>query len=243
MSNPRLDASLVARHQSWIELLRPVFFCLVLMSLSRFITYWAISEDFTGVDEMNIIAAFVTGVRFDALVWGFFLIPVVLLSQLSIFVPRTWTQLVGLIRFYLMCVWTLVAAALLVDEFFFAFHHRHWTWTDLQAGDFSFLTEASQRWGGLTLSLLLAIRVLVGIGGVRGFFQWQASSEMESGSLSWDKRLGLWVWPLLLVALAARGTVTAHHLGMEHSEVSAHPWVNQLSLNVVWAFDKTVDQP
>jgi hypothetical protein len=44
--------------------------------------------------------------------------------------------------------------------------------------------------------------------------------------------------PLLLIVLAARGTVEAHHLALEHSEVSNNKALNEMGLNAVWCFDK-----
>ena len=44
--------------------------------------------------------------------------------------------------------------------------------------------------------------------------------------------------PIFITALAARGTVSAHHLGMEHAEVSQVQSLNQLALSPLWAFDK-----
>jgi hypothetical protein len=47
-----------------------------------------------------------------------------------------------------------------------------------------------------------------------------------------------YVIPVLLVAGAARGTWTAHHLEKADSEISAWENVNELALNAVWAWDK-----
>ena len=44
--------------------------------------------------------------------------------------------------------------------------------------------------------------------------------------------------PLILIVLAARGTVTPHHLALEHSEVSNSKELNEMALNAVWCFDK-----
>ncbi len=46
------------------------------------------------------------------------------------------------------------------------------------------------------------------------------------------------VIPLIVVILAARGTVEPHHLALEHSEVSNSKPINEMALNAVWCFDK-----
>ena len=44
--------------------------------------------------------------------------------------------------------------------------------------------------------------------------------------------------PLILIFLAARGSVMPHHLALEHSQVSANKELNEMALNAVWCFDK-----
>ncbi|MNT91983.1 hypothetical protein D3C72_2331740 [compost metagenome] len=46
------------------------------------------------------------------------------------------------------------------------------------------------------------------------------------------------IFPFVLIVLAARGTVEAHHLGMEHSVVSSVSSINEMALNPLWCFDK-----
>ncbi|MBC7372131.1 MAG: hypothetical protein H7326_11225, partial [Bdellovibrionaceae bacterium] len=56
-------------------------------------------------------------------------------------------------------------------------------------------------------------------------------------NLARDVFMGL-ILPIFIVALATRGTITAHHLGFEHAEVSQIQGLNQLALSPLWAFDK-----
>lgn len=55
---------------------------------------------------------------------------------------------------------------------------------------------------------------------------------------SWAKRVFHQVGPALLLGLLARGTLTAHHLGLEQSELSRSPIANELALNGIWTLDK-----
>lgn len=44
--------------------------------------------------------------------------------------------------------------------------------------------------------------------------------------------------PAVLIALAARGTISAHHLRYEDSQVSFTEAINEMALNAPWCFDK-----
>ncbi|MGZ3774805.1 MAG: hypothetical protein ACXVCY_13345 [Pseudobdellovibrionaceae bacterium] len=93
----------------------------------------------------------------------------------------------------------------------------------------------NQAWIFTVVTVLLFSLGYMLIKGLK-FGQWKDEFSPRYGSkleITW--RI---VLPLLLIALAARGTVEPHHLALEHSEVSNNKAINEMALNAVWCFDK-----
>jgi hypothetical protein len=139
---------------------------------------------------------------------------------------------------------TLVIHVLgLFDMMFFAANGHRWTYFDWQESGLLFLGKIASAWGGLFTFGVTALFLLLWI--FRCIFtlyklQPQATplEETKFGKSKAALLVTGFLLPLFVVALAARGTWTAHHINIEHAEVSQIQALNQMTLSPVWAFDK-----
>lgn len=221
------------------------------MTLNRFLLYRTGIRWFEGVSNSEVLTAFFMGLRFDLLVLGFVMLPVVPFSFLLRW-PRSpgGVALVGL-RWYLGFAWTVIVLLGVIGHLFFVLKGRQFTWWDMgflseqQPLIFGFLMSTS----GILVSLIALCELSIGW---RELGRWtsrvrRAREALEGDSVSvkvsWGETALRTLGPWLLVGLAARGTVTPHHLEKQHSDVSSSPALNQLVLNPVWSFDKKPDAP
>lgn len=238
-SKPSIDDSLRTANQLFFALFRPLGTCLVMMTLVRFLFYWDCHRHFLGAETGDIVWAFLTGIRFDLLILGYFMIPVTLLL-LACGWLRTWPRKVTwVVRGWLAIAWTAFVGLSSVDLVFFATHARHISIVDGFAA-WQVLGENWPAWGKQTAFLTGGILLCAWIIGARAVLSepFPAFSANGLTERAWRRVLRT-LGPVFLVALAARGTVTAHHLEKQHSEISSVASVNQLAVNSLWAFDKT----
>jgi hypothetical protein len=190
---------------------------------------------------LEILHSFGAGIRFDILIFGFLLIPIyfVLLIQA---VAEKWPNWIFTIyKVYFAAMWVIICLLSYVDFFHYAHHGRrmrfaeysNWTpqltWEQMQS------LQTNQ---ALFFTISAVILTALGCMLIRGlqFGQWKDEYSPQKGSrIELALRI---VLPLLLIVLAARGTVEAHHLALEHSQVSDNSALNEMALNAVWCFDK-----
>jgi RsiW-degrading membrane proteinase PrsW (M82 family) len=111
-------------------------------------------------------------------------------------------------------------------------------WQDHLAFDyFQILVNSFQSLSTETLLMSLAIWLCVILITGRALLNDQKHSLWESAQ-KWPQSLK-WLFPIFVVGLMARGTVTAHHLEFLHSEVSASAKLNEIVLNAAWTLDKS----
>ncbi|MEN0059660.1 MAG: hypothetical protein AAGB31_12545 [Bdellovibrio sp.] len=227
-----------------------VFMKLGLLSLTLvlFMTFFRMNLYFLSVfhatpdvDVTEVFHSFLAGVRFDLLILGFVMIPVSLILLLQAFTERWPSWMFVIYRGYFMLVWFLICVLTFIDFFHFVrtgmrmrfTDYMMWTpdaWMDSLHG-----LQRNQIWIFSVITILLFNLGYMLIKGLR-FGEWKDEFSPNTGSrLEMGLRI---VIPLMLVALAARGTVTAHHLAWEHSDVSGNKAVNEMALNAVWCFDK-----
>ncbi len=206
----------------WMSLLRVLFF------------YFILAEQFDF--SINLIEAFFVGIRFDILVLGFFWIPVFVLTLLwslfqeaeKIFVP---------LKIYWVLLVLLILDLSWVDLFWFAsrgdrLNHELFQvnpWVALSTGwlilgaKVSWLVTIVMTVSGLMLTVLIF------------------KAKMQTVALPSHSKLqitGKLFLVFLMIALAARGTWTPHHLNIEHAQVSDNSLINKIPLNPVWNLDK-----
>jgi hypothetical protein len=219
------------------------------MSLNRFLLYRISLPWFEGATWEELALVFGMGLRFDLLVLGFLAMPLVVLS---IFLRRM-DRLGDLaLRGLVACwgtLWTLVVLATVVSHGFFSATGRQLTFLDLGSPAWKgaelvgFFGSAS----GVLLVAIAACEISIGwrewgrVGGRIQSDREALRAESPEPGEGWRAVVPRLLGPLLLAGLAARGTVTPHHLEKQHSLVSSNPALNQLVLNAVWSFDKKPD--
>lgn len=230
MSNSSLilDDSLKTGRLIFFAMLRPLATLLVLMSFLRFLFYWKAQHLFVDVSMDEFLRAFAMGVRFDLLVLGFLMIPAVIWI-LAMSWLKAWSKIVRLVlKIYGIIFWTFIVGISFYDLRFFAQSGRHITVFDGGVSPFST--------GGIFDLLVLLMILLAGVGSFL-VLKWpeDVRENVEEPVL---RRIVTTLVPIILVAFASRGTVTAHHLERAHSEVSERPVVNELVVNSPWAYSK-----
>jgi hypothetical protein len=219
------------------------------MTLQRLVLYLVVVRHWLfGAESPEVIQSFAVGIRFDLCVLGFMNIPVLFLMWwvCSNMMTKTDNKVFVFIRRWSLWIYfgvtTLVIHLLaMLDLMYFASNGHRWTYYDWEKSGLDFFFTTVQRWGALFTGGIIAFFLLLWV--FRSLFvlfriqMHTTDSASEKKSLAIEVLRGI-VAPVFLVALAARGTLTAHHLGMEHSEVSHVQALNELALSPVWAFDK-----
>ncbi len=169
-----------------------------------------------------------TGVRFDLLTLAFLSLPFLILcfmvklfnlslSTLAIG-SRVWLVLVWLLL--LSLCWINLKSVLLNNEFL----QSDFNWQLLFLKEFWFTSYPFSFWFGSFISILIFL----------------FSLKIKVKILTLPSYLSLAVLTIF-VFLAARGTVTPHHLFTEHTRVTPSSCYNQLTVNPLWSLDKKLD--
>lgn len=220
------------------------------MTLQRMVLFLVVVRHWLfGADGLTVAMSFINGARFDLCVLGFINIPVLFIvwGISTDFMVNTSNRFMQFLRRWILWIYlgvtTLTIHALgLLDMMFFAANNHRWTYYDWQASGFSFIEKVFNAWGALFTFGVVALFLMLWI--FRCLFtlyKVQLHSVAAKGST--QKSLmalvvtGILI-PFIVTALAARGTWTAHHINMEHSQISAIHALNQMTLSPVWAFDK-----
>lgn len=190
---------------------------------------------------VEVAQSFLTGFRFDLLVFGFLFIPLYFLILFQTFLEK-WPQwMFFLYKSYFVVAWFLICSLSFVDYFHFARHGSRMRFEDYLNWNPDVLAAQAQSLQPNQVWIFLVISVLLFVLGFMltkslNFGDWKD----EYSPLGGGKVEILWrvVVPVLLIALAARGTIEPHHLAFEHSQVSSFSPINEMSLNAVWCFDK-----
>jgi hypothetical protein len=221
------------------------------MSLQRLVLFLVVVRHWIfGADGLTVATSFINGARFDLCILGFINIPVLFITWAisTDLMVNTPNKAVQFLRKWILWVYlgvtTLAIHALgLLDMMFFAVNSHRWTYYDWQETGFSFFAKVASAWGGFFTFGVISLFVILWI--VRGIFtlyKLQLNITPLKNSKFEKSKAILWamgfVLPLFVVALSARGTWTAHHLNIEHAEVSQIQALNQMTLSPVWAFDK-----
>lgn len=227
-----------------------VFFKLGVLSLAMvfFMTLFRVNLYFLSVFHaaadvgfLEILSSFVAGFRFDLLIFGFLFIPLYFFIISQAFSER-WPRFMFIAyKVYFVVAWFLICLSTYMDFFYFARQGRRMRFADYTSWTPETLSEQfnslapNQAWIFTAITIMLFTLGYMLIKGLK-FGQWKDEFSPRYGSkfeVVWRVLL-----PLVLIALAARGTVEPHHLALEHSEVSNNKAINEMALNAVWCFDK-----
>lgn len=215
---------------------------LLFMSLFRMNLYFlSVFHATPNAVFVEVFQSFIVGVRFDLLILGFLFVPIYFLVLGQAFSEAWPTAWFWFYKIYFALAWVMICALTFVDFFFFAQFGQRMRFNDYQALNVDVVIEQINRLPqsqGLVFCVITGLLLLLGLMLVKSiqFGNWKDEFSPHPGTkfeITW--RL---VLPLILIALAARGTVEAHHLALEHSEVSTIKSINEMALNAVWCFDK-----
>lgn len=215
---------------------------IIFMTLFRLNLYFlSVFHATPKVSLVEVLQSFLAGFRFDLLIFGFLFIPiyfVILIQTISEKWPRS---MFVVYKVYFTVVWFLICAMTFVDYFYFALHgarmrfNEYLEWTPQVLMSQAQGMPSNQVWIFSVITVMLFSLGYMLIKGLR-FGEWKDEYSPHGGSkLEIVLRLAL---PLIVIVLAARGTVEPHHLALEHSEVSDNKAINEMALNAVWCFDK-----
>lgn len=215
---------------------------LVFMSLFRLNLYFlSVFHATPNADFTEVVHAFGAGLRFDLLILGFVLMPVVVLTTLQAFLESWPKGMFTFYRLYLGFAWTVICLLTFIDFYHFTNVGTRMRFADYMSWNFETLFDQAQRilpnqsviFAVITL-LLLALGLMMVI--ALRFGEWKDEFSPRKGS-KFEILIRL-ILPYAFVILAARGTVEPHHLALEHSMVSSVPSINEMALNALWCFDK-----
>jgi len=175
----------------------------------------------------DLFLSLFTGIRFDLLILGFIWIPLIVgIWILPILVSARGTF--WLAKIYLMGTSIVILYDSMIDfAWFQIFSHRLKGELSMPISDLLKQAASAHSWAwlmGVYLLMALPCSWLI-LKIIQRKLKTQKKSE--NPFLVIAKILA----SILLVALAARGTLTPHHLAKEHSEISTQPLLNNLALN------------
>jgi hypothetical protein len=222
-------------------LLMPTLLILLWMSILRLLLFGAVYSGIIGFHP-DLPKAMLVGVRFDLLILGFFWIPVVLFTWLVAIMtdPR---KLFGFWKIYFAFIVLLIFDLSWTDLFWASVHLTRLN-SEFFHSTFRVVLETGWNVLGVTRGLVFTSAMAFSAFGMILSIYWQQlpkdkpnpiRQRVESPPLIFFLQL---IGSFLLVGLAARGTLTAHHLNIEHAQVSENPAVNQIPLNPIWNMDK-----
>lgn len=226
----------------FIKLLKLSFAMIFFMTLFRmnlfFLHVYYVLPD---LNFGEIMQSFIAGIRFDILIFGFLFIPVYLVLMLQAFFEKWPPKGFFFYKTYIGLAWILICALTFVDFFYFAHHGKRMRYVEYSSWTPEVLLEQAK---ALQINQILVFTVISVVLLILGhmlikslhFGEWK--DEYSPHPARRGEVLLRILLPLILIVLAARGTVTAHHLNLEHSEVSNSKELNEMALNAVWCFDK-----
>lgn len=214
-------------HPAFVIFVRLTVGVFLWMSLMRVLLLFEVSAHLQDVSLGRMALALFQGARFDLLVLGFAALPlVVLVGALDLFRVRE-TIKAGTVRVYAMAVSGIIFVFGLTNVFTFPSQGGFLSLADLASDDDLWTAASAARpWVSLVILALLMGSIF--------WRQFRSPTRYEVESPRWR---GLML-ALLLAGLAARGSLASHHLELADSQISANAWLNQLTVNPIWAFDK-----
>ncbi|MBK7960209.1 MAG: hypothetical protein IPK04_02680 [Bdellovibrionales bacterium] len=227
-------------------------------SVQRLLNLLMIEEEVYLISWGKLFELFWMGARFDLVVIGFIGLPCIAFSLLfeifGIWLEKDlwWTKT------YLLLTWVFASIIGFLDLGFFALNHRHLQWSDHQRFAYfegmdyllnllpwTTLILGFVAWIGVCIFIYKSIRGLCLVRLSRRFSDIRKLLARLLGSRCekfCSYRIVRILFPLMTVAFFARGTLSAHHLELQHSEISDHPVLNELVLNPIWTMDKDIER-
>lgn len=224
------------QNQVMFKFLFPIVILIGCMTLQRFLFHIAFlsgREFYYEVTPLEIFQIYFSGFRFDLLVWGFFLLPFWLLCFFENYLSSKFYR--GMIDVY----WFLIFFITSLDLPFFSkfkvhlnlpeamvYHHHVWN------GDVN-------PFNNMYSFAFLVIIYLIGLSAIHRDKQSQLFKKVDAFCKHKKGEAFLrWLVPLFAIVFLMRGTLGAHHLRREDSEMTEFRHWNELGLNSVWSIGK-----
>jgi len=235
----RLQNHITEQNRLFIKFLRPMTTILFFMTLHRWLM--ANSAELSLRHSLSIIQQFWvywTGLRFDLLILGFFLLPPLLLG----FLIRSSRKKVLVFQAYLSFFWWGNLTMTFFDLAYFSLYQKHMNAAEWAV---SGLMDLVLLWfiHPLATSKVLTLAVFL-MSGIIGLLELRkAARRFNSGRVTtpfdFVKKQAIVSFLLLvLVVFCARGSFGQHHLRREDSfKTHSKEW-NELALNALWSFSK-----
>lgn len=215
---------------------------LMMLTLLRFMNYFLSREHFVEASVLQLCTVFLTGVRFDLLVMGFVFMPVMLVMILQTILKFWSEKMRHVYRTYWGTFWISTCFINFADLPFYFYQGRHVRGGEIF--DFSFFPFILSQLGYTSILLVQGIIVFILLLGFKFIFAWALPKVAQTVRLTpanpkdYLQALFKLLFPIFVVALCARGTLTPHHLEKQHSEITDNERLNELALNPLWAIDK-----
>ncbi|MEZ0392990.1 MAG: hypothetical protein ACAH59_12290 [Pseudobdellovibrionaceae bacterium] len=213
--------------------LKPTLLILLWMTGLRLLLFVALFYHQIGFHP-DLPAALWAGFRFDLLIMGFFWIPIVLL---------TWAVCLIMPPRYLFFFWKLYFVVGILIIFDFSWMDFFWTAVTNRRldshffnADLKFILDQGWHLVGETKAWIVTLAMgFSSLGLVLAIYGLKLEKNYNLPSKT--KLAVEFFLSFFLVASAARGTWTAHHLRGEDALVSTDAILNQLPLNPLWNLD------
>ncbi len=213
------------------------FMTLFRMNLFFLHVYYVLPE----LNPGEIVQSFIAGLRFDILIFGFIFIPIYFAVMFQAALEKWPSKLFFLYKTYFGLIWIAICGLTFIDFFFFALHGKRMRFAEYSGWSPEVTFEQAK---ALQINQLIVFTVISLVLLVLGhmlikslkFGEWKDEYSPHPARRG-EVLLRIFL-PLILIVLAARGSVMPHHLALEHSEVSNSKELNEMALNAVWCFDK-----
>lgn len=249
---------------------RILFVMLIMMSINRAVLFISLERSLPpfGMEQFH---AYWMGMRFDALILGFSFLGVWLFGLIRFLFPNEITKhaMIYLTKKYYLLVWILISLVYYFNTWFVLSHKRHMRMVDWRQAVELKTYMVAQNFPRETFLMITAALIIAFYLAAEQILTHEDFYEIsiekkpgQPGIVSKNETLRelyeikknlpevtpywlqFWFYllvPVIIAAFFARGTVTNHHLEFQHSQISNNSLLNELVLNPVWTFDKSVD--
>jgi hypothetical protein len=178
----------------------------------------------------EILQTVITGFRFDLMIVGFWLAPIVIYLILSEILPRSAALLKpGLAKIYLHISWAFICFLYLKDLISFPVIQGRLWWPDHLAHPFFNSQHASQIDWWVWVGIIFLI-----------FGVYQAGALRFSNFVHRFQKVGFFSLAFIFLwsAFICRGTLSQHHLRRKDCQFSLNSKIESLCLNPIFTFSK-----
>lgn len=236
------------------------YFVLLSMTLQRALNFFLLKESLVTTNYVSKLIVYGQGLRFDLLILGFIMMPsYILIMSLDLGPIRERLmkrqldpeKIAARVLLYYSSLFLILNAILSwIDTCFFQRNLRHLRWFDFTQSGLSILWTAVSDYfqtNDLTTAWLMSLVSLAFLIYFLAQMKLSLVSLRKQKIIFLNRYLSERIFPkkwmqilasVLLVLTMARGTWTAHHLELRHSQIFREQTLNELILNMAWTINK-----